>query len=409
MNLPLKIALRYLRAKKAHSAVNIIAIISVCGVMVATAALVCVLSVFNGFSQLVSSKLAMLDPDITITAASGKTIDNADDVASKAASIDGVSAVVPVIEDNALASTKSQQMPVRLKGVPHNYGSVVNLDSAIIDGEMNLGNEYVPCAVLGVVPAITLNMRPGYSDMLYLYAPQRTGRINVANPATAFRSDSVLVSGVFQIEQAKYDSNVIFLPIDITRRLFHYKHQATSIEVRIKPDASENHVMERLGEALGNQFVVKNRLMIEDQAFRMINIEKWVSFLLLAFILVIATFNVIGALSLLIIEKQDSIATFRSLGATNKQIRSIFIMEGWVISLTGAILGLVMGLILCSLQEHFGLITMQSNSAMLLVSAYPVVVLWTDIIIVFALVASVGLFTSMVTSLIMRRMLRFEK
>ena len=149
MNLPLKIALRYLRAKKAHSAVNIIAIISVCGVMVATAALVCVLSVFNGFSQLVSSKLAVLDPDITITAASGKAIDNADDVASKAASIDGVSAAVPVIEDNALASTKSQQMPVRLKGVPHNYGSVVNLDSAIIDGEMNLGNDFVPCAVLG--------------------------------------------------------------------------------------------------------------------------------------------------------------------------------------------------------------------------------------------------------------------
>ena len=146
--------------------------------------------------------------------------------------------------------------------------------------------------------------------------------------------------------------------------------------------------------------------MLEDEAFRMINIEKWVSFLLLAFILVIATFNVIGALSLLIIEKQDSIGIFRSLGATNKQIRSIFIMEGWVISLSGAVLGVVLGLVLCSLQEHFGLITMQSNSALLLVDAYPVVVVWSDILIVFALVAAVGLFTSMVTSLIMRRLLR---
>ena len=282
----------------------------------------------------------------------------------------------------------------------------MNIDSAIIDGEVMFGNEYVQYAVLGVVPAITLDMRPGFADMIYLYAPQRTGRVNVANPATAFRTDSVMVAGVFQIEQEKYDRDVIFVSIDLARRIFKYPHQATSIEVRLAPDAKEHAVMSAISEALGAKFVVRNRLMLEDEAFRMINIEKWVSFLLLAFILVIATFNVIGALSLLIIEKQDSIGIFRSLGATNKQIRSIFIMEGWVISLSGAVLGVVLGLVLCSLQEHFGLITMQSNSALLLVDAYPVVVVWYDILIVFALVAAVGLFTSMVTSLIMRRLLR---
>ena len=385
---------------------NIISLISVCGVVVATAALVCVLSVFNGFSQLVGSKLAVLDPDLTITAASGKAIDHADAVVQKVNEIGGVECALPIIEDNALDSVMSRQLPVRLKGVPHNYGNVVNIDSAIIDGEVMFGNEYVQYAVLGVVPAITLDMRPGFADMIYLYAPQRTGRVNVANPATAFRTDSVMVAGVFQIEQEKYDRDVIFVSIDLARRIFKYPHQATSIEVRLAPDAKEHAVMSAISEALGAKFVVRNRLMLEDEAFRMINIEKWVSFLLLAFILVIATFNVIGALSLLIIEKQDSIGIFRSLGATNKQIRSIFIMEGWVISLSGAVLGVVLGLVLCSLQEHFGLITMQSNSALLLVDAYPVVVVWSDILIVFALVAAVGLFTSMVTSLIMRRLLR---
>ena len=385
---------------------NIISLISVCGVVVATAALVCVLSVFNGFSQLVGSKLAVLDPDLTITAASGKAIDHVDAVVQKVNEIGGVDCALPVIEDNALASVMSRQLPVRLKGVPHNYGNVVTIDSAIIDGEVMFGNEYVQYAVLGVVPAITLDMRPGFADMIYLYAPQRTGRVNVANPATAFRTDSVMVAGVFQIEQEKYDRDVIFVSIDLARRIFKYPHQATSIEVRLAPDAKEYAVMSAISEALGAKYVVRNRLMLEDEAFRMINIEKWVSFLLLAFILVIATFNVIGALSLLIIEKQDSIGIFRSLGATNKQIRSIFIMEGWVISLSGAVLGVVLGLVLCSLQEHFGLITMQSNSALLLVDAYPVVVVWSDILIVFALVAAVGLFTSMVTSLIMRRLLR---
>ena len=385
---------------------NIISLISVCGVVVATAALVCVLSVFNGFSQLVGSKLAVLDPDLTITAASGKAIDHADAVVQKVNEIGGVECALPVIEDNALASVMSRQLPVRLKGVPHNYGNVVTIDSAIIDGEVMFGNEYVQYAVLGVVPAITLDMRPGFADMIYLYAPQRTGRVNVANPATAFRTDSVMVAGVFQIEQEKYDRDVIFVSIDLARRIFKYPHQATSIEVRLAPDAKEHAVMSAISEALGAKFVVRNRLMLEDEAFRMINIEKWVSFLLLAFILVIATFNVIGALSLLIIEKQDSIGIFRSLGATNKQIRSIFIMEGWVISLSGAVLGVVLVLVLCSLQEHFGLITTQGKSALLLVDAYPVVVVWSDILIVFALVAAVGLFTSMVTSLIMRRLLR---
>ena len=402
MHLPLKIALRYLRAKKAHSAVNIISLISVCGVVVATAALVCVLSVFNGFSQLVGSKLAVLDPDLTITAASGKAIDHADAVVQKVNEIAGVECALPVIEDNALASVMSRQLPVRLKGVPHNYGNVVNIDSAIIDGEVMFGNEYVQYAVLGVVPAITLDMRPGFADMIYLYAPQRTGRVNVANPATAFRTDSVMVAGVFQIEQEKYDRDVIFVSIDLARRIFKYPHQATSIEVRLAPDAKEHAVMSAISEALGAKYVVSKasrdihaKFLLRNGADEVIYPDRD-----------IALFNIVSTLSLLIIEKQDSIGIFRSLGATNKQIRSIFIMEGWVISLSGAVLGVVLGLVLCSLQEHFGLITMQSNSALLLVDAYPVVVVWYDILIVFALVAAVGLFTSMVTSLIMRRLLR---
>ncbi len=406
MNLSLKIALRYLRSKKAHSAVNIISAISVCGVVVATAALVCVLSVFNGFSQLINGKLAVLDPDIAITAASGKSITDADSVLSAVNDIAGIDLAMPVITDQALAVFSSFQMPVKIKGVPHNYNLLTDVDKSIIDGQFLLSDGTKRYAVIGVIPAITLNTRPGFEQKIKLFAPQRSGRINVANPAAAFTADSLLTAGVFQIEQAKYDRDLMFVPIEMARKLFNYTTQATSIEVRLNTDANEQSVISAIEKALGHSYEVKNRLMQESDAFRMINIEKWVSFLLLAFILIIATFNVIGALSLLIIEKRESIATFRNFGATDKQIQNIFVMEGWVISLTGAVAGVIIGLILCSLQEHFGLITMQGNTANLIVESYPVVVQWSDVLIVFALVAAVGLFTSFITSLIMRRLLK---
>ena len=406
MHLPLHIALRYLRSKKSHSAVNIISIVSVCGVAVATAAIVCVLSVFNGFSNLIHSKLSMLDADIAITANVGKTIANGDSVAAQARNVKGVEMALPVVEDNALAMFYNYQMPVTLKGVPEGYDSLTNIRSTIIDGKYLLDDGISQYSVIAIGPALSLNVRPDYLKMVSLYTPRRRGNINLANPATALRSDSVFVSGVFQIEQNKYDRNTMFVSIEMARRLFDYTTQATAVELRLAPGANEPAVMAALNDAIGEQYVVKNGLMQQAEAFRMVNIEKWVTFLLLGFILVIATFNVIGALSLLIIEKTDSIDTFRNLGASNKLISRIFVMEGWVISLTGTVLGIALGLVLCLLQEHFGLIEMQGNAATLIITAYPVAVQWTDVLVVLALSVAVGALTSLVTKLIMRRKLR---
>lgn len=406
MNLPLHIAMRYLRSKKSHSAVNIISIVSVCGVIVATAAIVCVLSVFNGFEKLIESKLSVLDPDIAITATSGKVMANGDSVAQVASAVPGVELALPTVEDQALAMFFNYQMPVHLKGVPEQYDSLTSVRAALVDGHYMLSDGISEYTVMGVGPALTLNVRPGYLKMVNIYAPQRRGNINLANPASAFRSDSVFCAAVFQIEQKKYDSDMMYVSLDMARRLFDYTTEATAVEVRLAPSASEAAVMKTLADSLGDGYTVKNRLMQQADSFKMINIEKWITFLLLAFILVIATFNVIGALSLLIIEKKDGIATFRNLGATNKQITRVFVMEGWLISLTGAVIGVVVGVALCLVQEHFGLIAMHGNAATLIIDAYPVAVHFSDVLVVFALTAVVGAFTSLVTSLIMRRTLR---
>lgn len=406
MNFTLKVAARYLVSKKTHSAVNIISIISVCGVVVTTAALVCVLSVFNGFAGLISGKLSMLDPQISVTSVQGKVIQNADSVLEAVRAVDGVDVAVPVIEDHCLAMFGDYQMPVRVKGVPAEYDSVTSVSKTLLEGEFMLDDGMSKYAVLSVGAALQLHARPGFYAQMRLYAPQRQGSVNLANPAGSFRADSLFVSGVYQVEQSDYDRDMIMIPLDMAKYLFDYESEASEIEIRLGGRTDEASVMRTLQSALGDGYSVKNRLMQQASAFRMVNIEKWVSFLLLGFIMVIATFNVISTLSLLIIEKDESIRTFRNLGASDKQISRIFVTEGWLISLTGAVLGIALGLALCWLQQTFGLITLSGASDTMIVRTYPVQIVWSDVLVVFALVAAVGLLTSVVTSSIMRRRLR---
>jgi ABC-type lipoprotein release transport system permease subunit len=405
MSLPLKIAWRYLVAKKGHQAVNIISIVAVCGVVVATAALICVLSVFNGFRGLIMGRLAMLDPQIAITATVGKTVDDADSIISAVEALPGVERAVPVIEDQALAIYAQLQMPVRLKGVPDDYNTMNDMDSVIVDGEWKLRDQVSRYAVAGAGPAIRLMVRPDFLGMVRLYAPQRQGRVNIANPMGAFRQDSLFVSGIFQLQQNSYDADLIYVPLEMARGLFDYDTQATQIEVKLSPGASESQVMKAIGQAIGSGYQVKNRLMQQREAYRLVNIEKWMAFLLLAFILIIATFNVISTLSLLIIEKDSSIATLRALGANDSQISRIFVLQGWLITLVGAITGVIAGLILCLCQQQFGWLRLSGDPANMIISAYPVQVQGTDVLITLALVAAVGLLTSMVTALIMRHRL----
>ena len=404
-NFTLKIALRYLKSKKTHNAVNIISIVAMCGVVVTTAAMVCVLSVFNGFSSLIGSKLAKLDPPIMVNAASGKAISNADSLVAAIASIDGVEMALPTISDHALAVYDGMQMPVLVKGVPNGYEHLTGINDVIIDGNYTLDSGSLHHAVLSVGVALQLRARPGFVEGVRILAPKRIGNINLANPAGAFRADTMQIAGVYQVEQSDYDRDMIYVPIEAARFLFNYPTEATSIEISPSQGADEAHVMDAISSIIGDGYTVKDRLMQQAYAYRMVNIEKWVTFLLLGFIMVIATFNVIGTLSLLIIEKDASIATFRNMGATNKQITRIFITEGWLISLVGAVAGIAIGLILCWAQQTFGLIELQGATELLVVKQYPVEVQMTDLVVVFAAVAVVGLLTSMATSIVMRRKL----
>lgn len=405
MSLSFNIALRYLRAKKGHTAVNIISIISVLGVVVTTAALICVLSVFNGFHDLIKEKLSTVDPDIAITATMGKTIADADSVVRVAQAIPGVEMAMPVVEDNALAIFADYSMPLRLKGVPKDYNRLTGIDSVIVEGDFLLEDEVSRYAVLGVGPAVSLNARAGSLRMLQFYAPQRRGQVDLNDPMNAFTEDSVFVAGIFMVQQKDFDNDMIFAPIDLARELFDYTTEATQVELKLARGASEQAVMDQLNAQLGESYTVKNRMMQQDASFRLVNMEKWITFLLLAFILVIATFNVISTLSLLIIEKDESIRTFRSLGATDKQITRIFVTEGWLIALVGAVAGVALGLVLCLCQQQFGWLKLSTRPDAVIVNAYPVVVIWTDVLVVFMLVAAVGLVTSLVTSLMMRRRL----
>ncbi|HIT15343.1 MAG TPA: FtsX-like permease family protein [Candidatus Avimuribaculum pullicola] len=404
-NFTLKIALRYLKSKKTHNAVNIISIVAMCGVVVTTAAMVCVLSVFNGFSSLIGSKLAKLDPPIMVNAASGKAISNADSLVAAIASIDGVEMALPTISDHALAVYDGMQMPVLVKGVPDGYEHLTGINDVIIDGNYTLDSGSLHHAVLSVGVALQLRARPGFVEGVRILAPKRIGNINLANPAGAFRADTMQIAGVYQVEQSDYDRDMIYVPIEAARFLFNYPTEATSIEISPSQGADEARVMDAISSIIGDGYTVKDRLMQQAYAYRMVNIEKWVTFLLLGFIMVIATFNVIGTLSLLIIEKDASITTFRNMGATNKQITRIFITEGWLISLVGAVAGIAIGLILCWAQQTFGLIELQGATELLVVKQYPVEVQMTDLVVVFAAVAVVGLLTSMATSIVMRRKL----
>ena len=406
MALPLRIALRYLKSKKAHNEVNIISIISICGVVVTTAALVCVLSVFNGFKGVIQDRLAHLDPEIAITPSKGKVMPDADSVISALGAINGIAKAMPVLEDQALAIYVDYQMPVRLKGVPDNYHEINALDSTIIDGYYTLRDDVSSFAVVGIGPAVNLRLRAGSLRMLQLYAPRRVGRVNVANPIDAFMSDSLFVSSIFQVQQNSYDQDLIFVPLDFARNLFDYESEASQIELKLSPGANLKTVMRQVSQLLGPSYEVKDRLMQQSESFRMVNVEKWVTFLLLAFIMIIATFNVISTLSLLIIEKDESIATFQNLGATRQQITRIFVAEGWLITMLGAVLGVVLGLLLCLGQQTFGWLKISADPSQVIVNAYPVQVIWTDILVVLLLVAAIGFVTSLVTSTIMRRRLR---
>ena len=399
----LRIALRYLLSRKSHNAVNVISAVSVAGVAVATIAIVCVLSVFNGFTRLAYDRISLIDPDLSIVAAEGKTIADADSLCRTVAALTPVAHVAPMVSDQGLAIYNGRQMPVQIIGVDSLFSRIVKIDSVVIDGDFMLRDDHWRYASLSVGVAIALGARPGYYDYLALYAPRRTGRINPANPMGAFRSDSLIVGSVYQVEETAYDTDGVIVPLETARNLFDYTTEATSLAVSLRPGFTENESAAEVGKALGDRYRVLTRLQQESESFRMISVEKWITFLMLAFILVIASFNVISTLSMLIIEKTPNMATLRALGASETTIRHIFVWEGWLISMLGGIAGIVLGVILCLAQQWGGFIKLNGDPSKLSISTYPVAVELTDILAVAALIFVTGLLVALITAAIQSR------
>lgn len=396
-SLPARIAWRYLRAPKSHSAVSAISIISVVGVAIATAAIVCVLSVFNGFKGLLSDTLDLLAPDVLVTPATGKTFADADSLINIIGKIDGVGTAMPTVTDNALAIYNAKEMPITLRGVvPDIYSEITEIDSLFVNGEGIAG--YSPDdAAVSVGVAQQLGTGAG-TEGLFLFAPRREGRVNLSNPMASFLTDSVSVGGIFQSLQSEYDENTVICDISTARELFQYTTEATAIEIDTDPDANISDVAAEISRTLGEKAIVKDRFQQQETHFRMVNIEKWMTFLLLIFILLIASFNIISTLCMLIIEKQSSMATMSALGMNRRQIGKTFWWESIYVSLAGGIGGIILGVALCLIQEKFGLIKLGGDPDILVIQAYPVIVEWSDLFVALIPVAVIGIITAWISA-----------
>lgn len=372
---------------------------------VATLATVCVLSVFNGFASLASGRLSLIDPPLKAVRADGRVFAAADSIASALKSGKFVAQCVPTLQEQALAILDGVQMPLTVKGVSDGYEDVTSIDSAIIDGTFALADEYgYPAMAMSVGAAISLGAHPDPFNPVGIYAPRRRGRISAAAPMNAFRADSLLVAGVWQVEQSDYDASLTIMGIDRARRLFDYTSgEASALEITPAPDLSVSEARSAIARELGPGWKVLTRREQQTESFRMIAIEKWITFLMLAFILVIASFNVVSTLSMLIIEKRDNLRTLRSLGATPLTTGSIFFWEGWLISMVGGVSGIAGGVGLCLLQQHLGLIRLNGDPTKLNVVAYPVEVTAGDIAVVLLLVAVVGSLVGLIAARLARR------
>ena len=386
MNFSFYIAKRYLFSKKSHNAINVISGVSVCGVALATLALVCTLSVFNGFQDLVTTMFTAFDPELKITAVSGKVFDAQDDRIQSLKQMPEVEVFSESLEDNVMVQYKDRQAMAVIKGVEDNFRQLTAIDSILYGrGEMVLHDEVVAYAIPGIELVSILGTGVRFLDPLEIYAPKRGSKINVASPASSFNSDYLHSSGlVFAVNQQKYDASYILTSLKFARDLFQYDTEVSSIELKLKEGANINKVQGRIASLLGKDFQVLNRYEQQADTYRIMEVEKLISYLFLTFILLIACFNVIGSLSMLIIDKRADVVTLRNLGANDETIKRIFLLEGCLISFLGALIGVVLGVALCLVQQEFGLISLGGgdSAGAFVVDAYPVNVQLTDVLLV---------------------------
>ena len=392
MNFPFYIARRYLFSKKSTNAINVISGISVVGVAVASMALVVTLSVFNGFHDMVASFFTQLDPQLKITPAKGKTAASNDSTLMRIRQLDEVAVATDVLEDQALAVYGDRQQMVTIKGVDDNYDKLTHIRQILEgDGDYALHAADMNYGILGLGVAYQLGIGYTYREPLKIYAPRREGQINMANLQDGFVEDELYSPGVlFSIKQGKYDKRYIITAIQFTRHLFDRDGELTSLELRLKPGSNFERVKAKIQEMAGTRFVVRDRYEQQEDTFRIMKVEKLMAYIFLTFILVIACFNIIGSLSMLMIDKRNDVVTLRNLGASDRQIIRIFLFEGRMISAIGAVIGIAIGFLLCLLQQQFGLIGLGSTEGSFVVDAYPVSVHPWDIVVVFFTVLAVG-------------------
>ena len=392
MNLPFFIARRYLFSYKRHHAINIISRIAVVGVAVTTMALVCTLSVFNGFQELVASLFTSFDPELKVVPAQGKVIAADDPAVTAIRSYKDVAAATECLEGQALVRYGNRQTVVRIKGVDDNYSRRSDLSKILYgDGDFALKADVLYYGTPGLQLAAQLGLGVRYEYPLEVYAPRRGERISMVNPMESFNRDELHSPGVvFSVNQKKYDGEYILTSIDFTRRIFEQQGCISSLELKLKDGADIASVQKELGKLAGTKLKVLNRYEQQEDVFRIMRVEKLVAYIFLTFILVIACFNIIGSLSMLIIDKRDDMATLRNLGADDRTIVRIFSFEGRLISFIGVVAGTVLGLLLCLAQQHFGLLKMGDEAGSFIVDAYPVSVHAWDIAVIFVTVLVAG-------------------
>lgn len=380
----LKIAWRYLFAKKQFNAIHIITAISSVAVGVVTAAMICILSVMNGFGVMVEQTFSQFDPDIRITAKNGKSFHLTQETKERLLALSEVNLLSESIEETALIYFEEKQTPVRLVGVDSVFESLTKIEQTITDGHFEVYDGGFDRAVLGQLLAWKIGIGARFIHGIQVYAPKRNSKVNMLRPDANFNQETCFIAGIFAVNQQKYDENMMIVDIDFTRRLFEYDStEVTAIMVSIKGNIKQ--AKRAITQVLGNEYYIHDRYEQQADFFRILHIEKLLTAVLLAFILLIATFNSIGALSMLIIDKKNDIHTLSHLGADTQLIRRIFFLEGWLVNIIGAIGGMTFGLIICLLQEHFGLLKL-GNGVEYIISAYPIRIQGWDILLVMGLV-----------------------
>jgi len=389
MNTSFFIAGRYLISKKTHNLINVISSISVVGLGIGTFALIVVLSVFNGFEDVIKSLYGAFNPDFEISAANGKTIDAAIFPTKEVENLNGIRGISFVVEEDALFKYGDKQYIGKIKGIDKNHIALSGIDSTLVDGYFVLKEGDVNFAVVGSGVAWYLNLYPeNTSELLNVYVPKR-GNASSFNLSNAFKHKVVHPAGVFSVQQ-EFDEKYVFLPTDFVKDLMDYKTEATTVEVFVEKSTNTDLLQEELVKMLGNDFIVKNRFQQNMVLFKVMKSEKIAIFLILVFILALASFNMIGSLSILIVEKTKDIAVLKSMGADKKMIKNIFTLEGILISFIGGLGGLGLGFLVLYLQQTYGIVSLGSGEGDFIIDAYPVKMQWIDFVYVFATVQIIG-------------------